>query len=625
MCGIALLSASDVSTALDGDCTSQLQSIVHYDFSTFLHRGPDFCSCKALMPSGPAVDSSGLLAIGCILSQRGSSVTIQPLSTISSLTNKTYYLLWNGEVFHFADKLIDQRFHDPLVNDADILLSLIRDADTLEKLLCLFSSIQGPFAFILIEFPTNLIYFGRDPLGRRSLVARCLAVSDEDSHMVLDCISSVVLLSCSEQNKADEQGWIELPASGVYTAQLLHTKNGWCFTNTTMYPWSKEHLEAWSLSQLNITKQIGFVLANEEHFPSLPPAASFDWVCEEFLKLLCSAVRDRVRLASSTCTNCSLWPKTHEAAGCGHSRFGVLFSGGLDSTVIAALCDRFIPSDQPIDLINVAFEQSAPDASSKITNSSTCQKGSTSDAPDRQTAWQSFRELCSLSPNRNWQLVLVDVPLEELRAVRSSYIKRLLLPNRLTVLDVSLGLATWFAARGTGHLVTSLSWGQSSAVSNRDLGGQNSTYCSPAKVVFVGTGVDEQLAGYSRHRITFQQYGPEALEKELVMEMRRISERNLGRDDRIISDHGREARFPYLDERVTRFLRQLPIHLKADLTLPRGVGEKRLLRQVAHNLGLLQASTLSKRAMQFGSRIAKAEGSSRLLGSADKIPARLDA
>ncbi|TGZ74304.1 hypothetical protein CRM22_001029 [Opisthorchis felineus] len=532
MCGIALLSASDVSTALDGDCTSQLQSIVHYDFSTFLHRGPDFCSCKALMPSGPAVDSSGLLAIGCILSQRGSSVTIQPLSTISSLTNKTYYLLWNGEVFHFADKLIDQRFHDPLVNDADILLSLIRDADTLEKLLCLFSSIQGPFAFILIEFPTNLIYFGRDPLGRRSLVARCLAVSDEDSHMVLDCISSVVLLSCSEQNKADEQGWIELPASGVYTAQLLHTKNGWCFTNTTMYPWSKEHLEAWSLSQLNITKQIGFVLANEEHFPSLPPAASFDWVCEEFLKLLCSAVRDRVRLASSTCTNCSLWPKTHEAAGCGHSRFGVLFSGGLDSTVIAALCDRFIPSDQPIDLINVAFEQSAPDASSKITNSSTCQKGSTSDAPDRQTAWQSFRELCSLSPNRNWQLVLVDVPLEELRAVRSSYIKRLLLPNRLTVLDVSLGLATWFAARGTGHLVTSLSWGQSSAVSNRDLGGQNSTYCSPAKVVFVGTGVDEQLAGYSRHRITFQQYGPEALEKELVMEMRRISERNLGRDDR---------------------------------------------------------------------------------------------
>ncbi|TGZ74303.1 hypothetical protein CRM22_001029 [Opisthorchis felineus] len=407
MCGIALLSASDVSTALDGDCTSQLQSIVHYDFSTFLHRGPDFCSCKALMPSGPAVDSSGLLAIGCILSQRGSSVTIQPLSTISSLTNKTYYLLWNGEVFHFADKLIDQRFHDPLVNDADILLSLIRDADTLEKLLCLFSSIQGPFAFILIEFPTNLIYFGRDPLGRRSLVARCLAVSDEDSHMVLDCISSVVLLSCSEQNKADEQGWIELPASGVYTAQLLHTKNGWCFTNTTMYPWSKEHLEAWSLSQLNITKQIGFVLANEEHFPSLPPAASFDWVCEEFLKLLCSAVRDRVRLASSTCTNCSLWPKTHEAAGCGHSRFGVLFSGGLDSTVIAALCDRFIPSDQPIDLINVAFEQSAPDASSKITNSSTCQKGSTSDAPDRQTAWQSFRELCSLSPNRNWQLVLV--------------------------------------------------------------------------------------------------------------------------------------------------------------------------------------------------------------------------
>lgn len=32
--------------------------------------------------------------------------------------------------------------------------------------------------------------------------------------------------------------------------------------------------------------------------------------------------------------------------------------------------------------------------------------------------------------------------------------------------------------------------------------------------------------------------------------------------NRIISDHGREARFPYLDEKVTNFLTQLPVHIK---------------------------------------------------------------
>lgn len=56
-------------------------------------------------------------------------------------------------------------------------------------------------------------------------------------------------------------------------------------------------------------------------------------------------------------------------------------------------------------------------------------------------------------------------------------------------------------------------------------------------------GADEQLAGYSRHRVCFKKYGLEGLKKELEMELDRISSRNLGRDDRIIGDHGKEARY----------------------------------------------------------------------------------
>lgn len=36
---------------------------------------------------------------------------------------------------------------------------------------------------------------------------------------------------------------------------------------------------------------------------------------------------------------------------------------------------------------------------------------------------------------------------------------------------------------------------------------------------------------------------------------------NLGRDDRCVAAHGREARFPYLDENVMVLLRALPTHL----------------------------------------------------------------
>uniref|UniRef100_A0A8C2VNE9 Asparagine synthetase domain-containing protein 1 n=1 Tax=Chinchilla lanigera TaxID=34839 RepID=A0A8C2VNE9_CHILA len=128
-------------------------------------------------------------------------------------------------------------------------------------------------------------------------------------------------------------------------------------------------------------------------------------------------------------------------------------------------------------------------------------------------------------------------------------------------------------------------------------------------VILTGIGADEQLAGYSRHRVRFQTLGLGALNEEVAMELGRISSRNLGRDDRVIGDHGKEARFPFLDENVVSFLNSLPIWEKADLALPRGVGEKLILRLAAVELGLTASALLPKRAMQFGSRIAKMENS----------------
>lgn len=95
------------------------------------------------------------------------------------------------------------------------------------------------------------------------------------------------------------------------------------------------------------------------------------------------------------------------------------------------------------------------------------------------------------------------------------------------------------------------------------------------------------------------------LSRQLQLELDRIPTRNLGRDDRVISSHGKETRHPFLSLSVVSFLAQLPVHIKMDPRLEQGVGDKMLLRLAARKVGLVEASTRKKRAMQFGSHSAR--------------------
>lgn len=88
---------------------------------------------------------------------------------------------------------------------------------------------------------------------------------------------------------------------------------------------------------------------------------------------------------------------------------------------------------------------------------------------------------------------------------------------------------------------------------------------------------------------------------------KRRSLRQIGPDQNLSVDPSSVCRFPYLDENVVSYLNSLPVWDKADLSLPRGVGEKLLLRLTARQLRLGPSAVLPKRAMQFGSRIAKME------------------
>lgn len=351
---------------------------------------------------------------------------------------------------------------------------------------------------------------------------------------------------------------------------------------------------------------------------------SFEELRDRFIVVLGKAVKKRVFNLPRTDTN-SVLPGSEESSSdltsarvstdqsCAPSslqlkdaRVGILFSGGIDSMIIAVLADKFVPTEEAIDLINVAFEQKlqAENPQNKKGRKSKIKQHATTSTkpaatkfsvPDRITGLSGLEELQGINPARQWNFIEVDVTLEELQEERSRHISHLVSPLN-TVLDDSIGCALWFAARGRGRLLSSVKDGEA-----------ENQYTSKSRVLLVGMGADEQLGGYARHRTRFVNEGWTGLMDEMEMEVKRISKRNLGRDDRCISDHGREARFPFLDEDVVSFLNSLPVWVKTDPGLPRGTGEKLLLRQAARLLGLTSSSELPKRAIQFGSRIAKLE------------------
>lgn len=95
---------------------------------------------------------------------------------------------------------------------------------------------------------------------------------------------------------------------------------------------------------------------------------------------------------------------------------------------------------------------------------------------------------------------------------------------------------------------------------------------------------------------------------QLQMDLSRIPIRNLGRDDRVVSSHGKEVRHPFLSLPLVKYVAELPVHHKLDPRLDLGVGDKLILRLAAKQLGLVEASTRKKRAMQFGSHSARMQG-----------------
>lgn len=552
MCGIYCTVSSRHFAELDTDAAVLLSC-----------RGPDACDTHRIKIQSNS-QKWFITFASSVLSLRGSSIQVQPV--IDQTTGSVF--CWNGEAWLLNDEEIT-------VNDTQLvfqhLLQISRNAKAEvdhSGVVSALTQIKGPFAFVYYDALTCRLYYGRDVLGRRSLLVNDLSI---DSY-------ELTIASAAFAN--DKANLVELPTPFIFTIDL---------NQAILVPESLP-LNCWSPAINHSIPEDSTAISN------LPTDNTINVLLHELrrsIKLRVQAVPTYNRFEDSSRP----------------SRIAVLFSGGLDCTLLARLVHDILPLDESVDLLNVAFEnprvinaranEKEPSRNSGVSNYESC--------PDRLTGRSSFAELRETCPTREWRFVAVDIPYGEFLDHRQRVIQ-LMKPHN-TEMDLSITAALYFAARGQGQL--------SNSSNNATI-----SYTTSARVLLSGLGADELFAGYARHAAAFARGGYAALNDELELDYKRIGSRNLGRDDRVISHWARETRYPFLDEDFVEFALGLPGWEKCGFrpgkTIPKHFEntasaetreelhpEKMLLRCALWQLGMKKAAAEKKRAIQFGARTAK--------------------
>ncbi|XP_030956926.1 asparagine synthetase domain-containing protein 1-like isoform X1 [Quercus lobata] len=536
--------------------------------------------------------------IGATLQLRGINPIVQPLmDTYGNI------FVYNGEIFGGINIDSDS-------NDTEILMQALGNCCSCNSHLhtrtsyCLekgkssvpevLSTIKGPWAVIYWQESSRTLWFGRDAFGRRSLLVHWPTLED---HRFL--LSSLSPFSSTEESSGFEAEneinnhnfWEELTC-GIYSISFDAPKLDGClvgkvrkheWTNSMLKElivWERTSVEPkpedlYSSHGKTLMEQHDVHSACSNILPSKsgPIQASISGMAETVLFALRESVMRRTSLHRIfKAVTCDIRQEVLTPVA-------VLFSGGLDSMILSALLDECLDPSYEIDLLNVSFDGQS--------------------APDRISAKAGVMELRRIAPLRRWKLVEIDADLSTLD-LETKHVMSLINPAN-TYMDLNIGIALWLAARGSG-------WVYEGNNNNFDKDlqcNERVKYKSKARIVLVGSGADEQCAGYGRHKTKYRKGSWLGLHEEMKLDMQRIWKRNLGRDDRCIADNGKEARFPFLDEDVIRTLLDIPLWEIANLDQPSGIGDKKILREVARLLGLYEAAVLPKRAIQFGSRIAR--------------------
>jgi asparagine synthase (glutamine-hydrolysing) len=236
----------------------------------------------------------------------------------------------------------------------------------------------------------------------------------------------------------------------------------------------------------------------------------------------------------------SLNTKKHLRPNC-----GILFSGGVDSSLVAVLSSKYLPD---ITLITVGFEYS-------------------NDVKWADTA------AGLLSLKNNLHIKIID--LAEMGSIIPRILEVLKTDNPMTI---SLGIPLYIACIEAKK-------------NNIDL-------------LLAGQGADELFGGYQRYRAI---NGMDALQDAITADVERLPERDIKRDNTIARAAGVELAAPYLESEVIEFGLSIPPELKVR-EVDGELAGKYILRKAAETMIPGEIAWRNKKALQYGSGVWGALG-----------------
>ncbi len=240
-----------------------------------------------------------------------------------------------------------------------------------------------------------------------------------------------------------------------------------------------------------------------------------------------------------------LLQKTLETTLSKNKRLGLLFSGGLDSSILAAFLKFRLNKSIPL-----------------LVSGATAAK----DVIAARFAANALNLPLSI------QIITKNALLQALPKILS-------LLNTPTELQVSLAIPLYFSALCAKEF---------------DL---IQLYC--------GQGADELFAGYARHERSFIKLGEMGVLKEMKKDLQKLFQETLPNQTNLMQHFGLKLEMPFVDPTIVKFAENLSISFKISYN-GSGVIRKRILRTLAQKIGLPdKVVSAPKRAAQFGSGASK--------------------